>query len=63
MAVADAPFGRYWAAATISSFGTAVTTVAMPVLVIQELDANGSTREAGGADFRELGTAKFANTP
>ena len=38
--VADAPFGRYWAAATISSFGTAVTTVAMPVLVIQELDAS-----------------------
>jgi MFS-type transporter involved in bile tolerance (Atg22 family) len=38
--VADAPFGRYWAAATISSFGTAVTTVAMPVLVIQELHAS-----------------------
>ena len=38
--VADAPFGRYWAAATISSVGTAVTTVAMPVLVIQELDAS-----------------------
>jgi len=38
--VADAPFGRYWAAATISSFGTAVTTVAMPVLVIQDLDAS-----------------------
>ena len=38
--VADAQFGRYWAAATISSFGTAVTTVAMPVLVIQELDAS-----------------------
>ena len=37
--MADA-FGRYWAAATISSFGTAVTTVAMPVLVIQELDAS-----------------------
>lgn len=38
--MADAPFVRYWAAATISSFGTAVTTVAMPVLVIQELDAS-----------------------
>ena len=38
--MADGPFGRYWAAATISSFGTAVTTVAMPVLVIQELDAS-----------------------
>ena len=36
----DAPFVRYWAAATINSFGTAVTTVAMPVLVIQELDAS-----------------------
>jgi MFS family permease len=40
MAVADAQFGRYWAAATISSLGTAVTTVAMPVLVIRELDAS-----------------------
>ena len=38
--MADAQFGRYWAAATFSSFGTAVTTVAMPVLVIQELDAS-----------------------
>ena len=38
--MADASFGRYWLAATISSFGTAVTTVAMPVLVIQELDAS-----------------------
>lgn len=38
--MADAAFGRYWAAATISSFGTAVTTVAVPVLVIQELDAS-----------------------
>lgn len=38
--MADAPFGRYWAAATISSFGTAVTTVAMPVLVIRELGAS-----------------------
>ncbi|MDX6326519.1 MAG: hypothetical protein QOK15_2873 [Nocardioidaceae bacterium] len=38
--MADAQFGRYWAAATISSLGTAVTTVAMPVLVIRELDAS-----------------------
>lgn len=38
--MASASFGRYWAAATISSLGTAVTTVAMPVLVIQELDAS-----------------------
>lgn len=30
-------FVRYWTAATISSFGTAVTTVAMPVLVVQLL--------------------------
>lgn len=36
----DAPFGRYWAAATISSLGTAVTAVAMPVLVVRELDAS-----------------------
>lgn len=32
-------FVRYWAAATISSFGTSVTSVAMPVLVVQLLDA------------------------
>lgn len=32
-------FARYWAAATISSFGTAVTAVAMPVLVVQLLHA------------------------
>lgn len=32
-------FARYWAAAAISSFGTAVTTVAMPVLVVQLLAA------------------------
>lgn len=37
---ADTPFRRYWAAAAISSFGTAVTTVAMPVLVVQELHAS-----------------------
>lgn len=30
---------RYWTAAAISSFGTAVTAVAMPVLVIQLLGA------------------------
>ncbi len=30
-------FGRFWAAATISSFGTAVTAVAMPVLVWSSL--------------------------
>jgi MFS family permease len=40
----DAPtpgssFLRYWSAAAISSFGTAVTTVAMPVLVVQLLGA------------------------
>lgn len=33
-------FARYWAAAAISSFGTAVTAVAMPVLVVQVLDAS-----------------------
>lgn len=37
----DGPsFGRFWAAATLSSFGTAVTTVAMPVLVVKTLDAS-----------------------
>ena len=33
-------FARYWAAAAISSCGTAVTTVAMPVLVVQSLEAS-----------------------
>ncbi|WP_199424322.1 MFS transporter [Actinotalea solisilvae] len=33
------PFGRYWAAAATSAFGTAVTAVALPVLVVQELGA------------------------
>lgn len=32
-------FARYWAAAAISSFGTAVSAVAMPVLVVQLLEA------------------------
>jgi MFS family permease len=32
-------FGRYWTAAAISSCGTAVTAVAMPVLVVQLLGA------------------------
>lgn len=32
-------FARYWAAAAISSFGTAVSAVAMPVLVVQLLGA------------------------
>lgn len=44
--MADAPatpprssFARYWGAAAVSSFGTAVTAVAMPVLVVQVLEA------------------------
>ena len=32
-------FARYWTAAAISSFGSAVTAVAMPVLVVQLLSA------------------------
>ncbi|KAF2413823.1 hypothetical protein B1729_07760, partial [Microbacterium sp. B35-04] len=32
-------FARYWTAAAISSFGTAVSAVAMPVLVVQLLAA------------------------
>ncbi|GAB3802886.1 MFS transporter [Humibacter antri] len=32
-------FARYWTAATVSSFGSAVTAVAMPVLVVQLLHA------------------------
>jgi MFS family permease len=34
-----ASFVRFWAAATVSSFGSAVTAVAMPVLVVQLLGA------------------------
>jgi MFS family permease len=48
MGEAPAPrssFHCYWTAATISSFGSAVTAVAMPVLVVQLLDA--SPREVG----------------
>lgn len=33
-------FGRYWSAAAISSFGTAVTAVAMPILVVKTLEAS-----------------------
>jgi len=33
-------FARYWTAAAISSFGSAVTTVAMPVLVVTTLHAS-----------------------
>jgi len=33
-------FARFWAAAAISSFGTAITAVAMPVLVVQLLHAS-----------------------
>ncbi|HET6988556.1 MAG TPA: hypothetical protein VFI00_18160 [Kribbella sp.] len=32
--MADASFGRFWAAATISSFGTAVTAAGGGVLVV-----------------------------
>lgn len=33
-------FARYWAAATVSSFGTSVSAVAMPVLLVQTLQAS-----------------------
>lgn len=32
-------FARYWTAAAISSFGSAVTAVALPVLVVQQIGA------------------------
>jgi hypothetical protein len=41
-------FARYWTAAAISSFGTAVTAVAMPVLVVQLLQPSRS-RSGGTA--------------
>lgn len=44
--VRSATFARYWCAAAISSFGTAVTAVAMPVLVVETL---GSTPVEVGA--------------
>lgn len=37
---ARSSFGRYWAAAAISSLGTAITDVALPVLVVQLLGAS-----------------------
>lgn len=33
-------FAKYWTAATISSLGTAATTVALPVLVVRQLSAS-----------------------
>lgn len=36
----DRGFRRLWTAATVSAFGTSVTAVALPVLVVQELDAS-----------------------
>jgi MFS family permease len=38
-AAPNSSFARYWTAAAISSFGSAVTAVAMPVLVVQLLRA------------------------
>lgn len=38
-AAARPSFGRYWLAAAVSAIGTAVTAVAMPVLVVQTLAA------------------------
>jgi MFS family permease len=35
----DRDFAKYWASATVSSLGSAVTTVAMPVLVVRYLSA------------------------
>lgn len=39
VAAGSTTFARYWCAAAISSFGTAVTAVAMPVLVVRTLAA------------------------
>lgn len=38
--MAAGAFPRFWAAATISSFGSAVSGVALPVLLVQVLDAS-----------------------
>ena len=45
-------FGRYWAASAISSFGTAITDVALPVLVVQLLGAS-------AAEFGVVRAAQF----
>lgn len=37
--IGSGTFARYWCAAAISSFGTAVTAVAMPVLVVRTLQS------------------------
>jgi MFS family permease len=59
-------FVRYWAAATISSFGSAVTTVAMPVLVVQLLTATpfevGVVRAAQFVPYALLGLLAGVHT-
>lgn len=59
-------FARYWAAAAISSFGSAVTAVAMPVLVIQVLGATafevGVVNAAQFAPYAVLGLIAGAYT-
>lgn len=66
VAAPRSPFARYWAAAAISSFGTAVTAVAMPVLVIQLLDASpfevGVVNAAQFAPYALLGLIAGAYT-
>jgi MFS family permease len=49
---ATGSFGRFWLAAAISSFGSAVTGVAMPVLVVQVLAA--SPLEVGVVNAAQL---------
>jgi len=50
--VTAGPFARYWTAATISSFGTAVSAVAMPVLVVRTLGA--SSFEVGAVNAAQV---------
>lgn len=45
-------FGRYWTAATISSLGSAATTVALPILVVRQLSA--SNFEVGVVNAAQL---------
>jgi MFS family permease len=45
-------FAKYWTAATISSLGTAATTVALPILVVRQLSA--STFEVGLVNAAQL---------
>ena len=64
-ALAPAPrssFARYWMAAALSSFGSAVTAVAMPVLVVQLLGAPLDTPQFSARCRKAARSTCIANT-